>query len=96
MKYAPDHFGKHGFHPVRRAAATKWVNVGDLDGIRQNLSREKDTSKGQVAKIDLSKMGFNKLLGGGKVTGAYKVVVASATETAKAKVKANGGEVAEG
>lgn len=46
--------------------------------------------------IDLSKMGFDRLLGGGRVTGAYRVVVASATKAAVEKVKVAKGEVVEG
>ena len=45
---------------------------------------------------NLSKMGCDKLLGGGRVTGAYRVVVASATKAAMEKVKAAKGEVVEG
>jgi len=83
LKYDPDHFGRDPFRPPGHPKPTTWVNVGDLDSLAKG---------GRL--IDLSSMGFDKLLGSGAVTGSYEVSVASFTKKAQAKIEAAGGKVA--
>lgn len=85
VKYEPDHFGYHGFyrHP-RPTKVERWINVGDLDTIS-------GSNDGEI--LDLASMGFEKLLGGGTVTGSYRVIVPSATSRAVEKVERAGGRV---
>jgi large subunit ribosomal protein L15 len=52
----------------------------------------KADDKGKVV-LDLTSLGYDKLLGGGKVTGAYAIKVAKVSESAKSKIEAAGGEV---
>ncbi len=95
VKYAPDWFGSKGFkrHPsiVRKYRS---INVGELDEIvekllAQNLAEKVDDK----VKIDLEKLGVQKLLGRGRVTHALIIEAVKATEEAKAKIEAAGGEV---
>lgn len=82
-KYMPDHFGVHGFK--RDSSLVKddrIINVGQLD--------EKFHGK---KEIELSKEGFDKLLGGGLVEHGYKVKVKSASQKAIDKIAEQGGEV---
>jgi large subunit ribosomal protein L15 len=45
------------------------------------------------ASLDLASLGYHKLLGGGKVSGAVKVRIAKISEKAKQKIEEAGGEV---
>jgi large subunit ribosomal protein L15 len=74
-------FGKYGF---KRNVRKKEINVIN---VRQIEVLEKD------GKVDLTKQGFHKLLGTGKVTKKIKVNVESATKKAIYKIKKAGGEV---
>jgi len=83
VKYMPDHFGRHGFkRPQSITKEIKIINVGQLE--------EKFPGKND---IDLNKEGYDKLLGGGKLTKKYKIKVNSASEKALVKVKEKGGEI---
>ena len=82
VKYDPDHFGRDPFRPPGYAKPTVWANVGDLDSL----------AKGSKS-LDLSALGIRKLLGSGRVKGAYEVNVISVTKRAQAKIEAAGGRV---
>jgi len=83
VKNMPDHFGKHGFkRPQSVLKRDKTINVGQLE----------DTFPGKK-DIDLSKEGYDKLLGGGTLNSKMKIKVNSASEKAIVKIKEKGGEV---
>ncbi len=94
LKYDPEHFGRHGFyrHPVPDVV-DRWINVRDLDELYKGQSSRGSPSEGGLPVIDLSALGVEKLLGGGSVRGAYKVIVQRATASAVKKVKEAGGQV---
>ncbi len=79
----PDHFGRDPFRPPGHIKPSRWINVGDLDQLANG-----------VKFLDLSGLGVEKLLGSGKVSGAYEVKVASLTKKAQAKIEAAGGKIA--
>lgn len=92
VKYAKDHFGKDGF--VRPAAVTREVsavNVGSLQALIEGRVVEKD-EKGR-AVIDLASLGYDKLLGGGKIDFPVVVKASQSSELARKKVIEAGGEV---
>lgn len=86
VKYAPDHFGRDPFRPPTSSKPKRWLNVGELDLIYSSI-------KGDGKLIDLQSMGFEKLLGTGKVSGAYEVKIKSFTKRAKDKIEAAGGRI---
>jgi len=68
VKYEPEHFGKKGFVPPT-ARKIKAINLKDLDQLAEKLLEDKLAEKeGDKIKIDLKKIGYDKLLGSGKVT----------------------------
>ncbi len=83
QKYMPDHFGRHGFtrHALKKEK-TVTINVGQLE---EKYPKQKN--------IDLTKEGYTKLLGGGRINTTMIVKVAEASEKAIEKIQANGGEV---
>lgn len=84
LKYMPDHFGVHGF--TRHSGSVKTervINVGQLNEVFHGKK-----------EIDLTKEGYDKLLGSGFVDKGLKIKVKKATEKAVEKVKEKGGDVA--
>ena len=79
-KHIKLHWGRRGFvrHGIRREK--KIINVEDLNLIESD-------------EINLTEMGFEKLLGSGKVKRAIKVIVKEATPKAIEKIEEAGGEV---
>ena len=86
----PDHFGHDPFNSFNRNLVSSWLNIRDLDSAFAKHGKADD--KGKVV-LDLTSLGYDKLLGGGKVTGAYAIKVAKVSESAKSKIEAAGGEV---
>ena len=87
----PSHFGHDAFYLLNRNPVRKWLNVRDLDGIlmQHGNVKEKDTKP----TLDLTSLGFHKLLGGGKISGGVKVRIEKISHKAKQKVEEVGGEV---
>lgn len=89
IKYAPDHFGKHGFKSIHPRPTE--INVGDLERILEGMSYKTD-EKGRPV-VNLTEAGFDRLIGKGRLSSPIKVIVAYATERATRKIEAVGGEV---
>ena len=69
---------------VIEESAAKWVDQGNA------------SKKGKVVSIDLKKMGYDKLLGTGVPSQAYKITISAASAKAVEKVEAAGGEIVSG
>ena len=89
LKEMPDHFGHDSTHPPHPIITRKWASVRDLDDLFAKLGKEEGGKK----VIDLITAGYDKLLGGGKVSKPYTVKVPRFTATAEEKIKSLGGEV---
>jgi large subunit ribosomal protein L15 len=83
VKNMPDHFGKHGFkrHPSL-TERNKTINVGQIEDLFPGKN-----------DIDLTKEGFDKLLGSGRLNKKLKIKVDYASERAIEKIKDKGGEL---
>src|SRR3989344_7621305 len=87
------YFGKFGFKS-KSTADIRPVNIEYLEVNIEKLSRENAAVKENGAySLDLEKLGFNKLLGSGKVLNKYRIKVSYASKKAIEKVKGGGGEV---
>ncbi|MCW4001087.1 MAG: 50S ribosomal protein L15 [Candidatus Bathyarchaeota archaeon] len=78
----PGYFGKHGFtspQSINRYEST--INLQKLDQL----------AKG--AEINLTELGYTKLLGTGKITRALTVQVAAASKSAQQKIEDAGGKL---
>ena len=81
VKEEPDHFGKKGFHrPVESINSAITINICDLEMFKDE-------------EINLSELGFDKLLGKGSLSRKVNVRVASFTEKAKDKIEKAGGKI---
>ena len=93
LKYAPDHFGRHGFktHIKRTSNA---LNITDINRhiekfVKDGFAKE----SGGVVEINLTSAGYTKLLGCGTPVKKFKITVSKASDSAIEKVKVSGGEV---
>ncbi len=85
----PDYFGKHGFTSCQSLNSKENViNISMLDEISEKILVEKDK-----VYVDLTNLGFTKLLGSGKLTKQLTVNVPSCSRTAAEKIKKAGGQV---
>jgi large subunit ribosomal protein L15 len=86
----PDHFGHDAFNSYNRNLVHRWINIRDLDSVI--AKHGKVDEEGRVI-LDLTSLGYDKLLGGGRVNSAFAVKVANISESAKEKIQQAGGEV---
>jgi len=83
--YEPDYFGKKGFtSPQSLKRKENTLNIKQLNA----LTVEKDT-----AQVNLTSLGYTKLLGTGKITKPLTVTVPACSKTAAEKIKKAGGKV---
>jgi len=75
IKYMPEHFGKRGFkRPQKVMRELRTINLKDLDSRVDELLKDKKIKKEKTGiKINLSELGYDKLLGSGRVK--HKLIV---------------------
>jgi large subunit ribosomal protein L15 len=78
----PWHFGHKGFHSLRKKDVA--VNIRDLEKL----------SKGK-SELDLTAMGYTKLLSAGDISKPLKIKIKKASKKAKEKIEKAGGSVNE-
>ena len=94
QKYDPEHFGKHGFkrhHSLVENIRT--INLKDLDQMVDSLKEKKLVAEeeGKV-KINLGKIGYDKLLGDGSITKPIIVEGKYFSKSAAKKLEQVGGK----
>lgn len=81
----PDYFGKHGFtSPKSLKNQNNPINLKQLEEIAQTQT---------TTTIDLTALGYTKLLGTGKITKPLKITIPAYSKTAEEKIKQAGGEI---
>ena len=88
VKYAAECPDK-GFNPPSRIKSSSLINISQLDDICRGLSG----GKTKMPTVNLLEMGYDKLLGQGKVTKAYKIIIDRCSKSAKKKIEDAGGSV---
>ncbi|WP_291998736.1 uL15m family ribosomal protein [Caldivirga sp.] len=84
--------GKHGFY--RPSPKVNVINVGDLNELIDSLMRRNLIKmEGDKYVIDLTQLGYGKLLGEGKIKKPVVVKVKAASARAIKAIKEAGGEV---
>jgi large subunit ribosomal protein L15 len=87
------YFGKFGF-TSKKAKSVNPINIDYLEANLKKFESQKLISKeNDTYSIEMQKLGFNKLLGNGKVKNKYKIKVHYASKSAIEKIKSSGGEV---
>jgi large subunit ribosomal protein L15 len=95
VKHEPEHFGKRGFtRPPEVAKEVKAINLKDLDKMVGKLLEQKLAEKEQdKIKINLLKIGYDKVLGSGRVTRPLIIEAKSFSKQAIKKIEDAGGKV---
>ena len=90
--------GAHGFkRPQTVVMANNAINLKVIEESAAEWVDEGNASKkGKTVSIDLKKMGYDKLLGTGVPSQAYKITIGAASAKAVEKVEAAGGEIISG
>ena len=88
-------WGAHGFkRPQTVVMANNAINLKVIEeSAAEWVDQGNASKKGKVVSIDLKKMGYDKLLGTGVPSQAYKITISAASAKAVEKVEAAGGEV---
>lgn len=82
VKYEPDHFGKFGFKPPRRRVI-KAINLDELE----KIAKEK-----KIEEINLDELGFEKVLGKGKISIPLTIKAKYFSKKAIQKIEKVGGK----
>ena len=91
-------WGAHGFkRPQTVVMANNAINLKVIEeSAAEWVDQGNASKKGKIISIDLKKMGYDKLLGTGVPSQAYKITISAASAKAVEKVEAAGGEVING
>ncbi|VVB80905.1 50S ribosomal protein L15 [uncultured archaeon] len=91
--WATEYFGKHGF----ACQTAKTVNAITLKGVDEKipfwLKNKQAKEEAGTIILNLQELGYDKLLGTGKITRKVKIIVAKAAVSAAEKIKKAGGEL---
>ena len=95
-KYHPGYFGKVGMRHYRIKKNAEWCPIVNLDKLWTLVSEETrkkyTASKDKAPVIDVTKAGYSKVLGKGRLPGIPVVVKAKFfSKTAERRIKAIGG-----
>lgn len=89
-----EYFGKHGFVSKTPKVKINAVNASYLEQhIHRLVSSNLAKKEGAVYSVELEKLGYNKLLGDGRISMKLKITTPYASRSAVEKVKEAGGEV---
>ena len=91
-------WGAHGFkRPQSVVSANSSINLKTIEENSESWIAEGiATKKGKVVSVDLTEMGYDKLLGTGSTTQSYKLTISAASAKAVEKGEAAGGEILNG
>jgi len=88
-RYEPDYFKKKRLKPLRDKSEIRIINLKELE----EIALQKAPGKGRKVTLDLEKMGYDKLLGTGKISIPVSVKISAWSEAAQKKIEAAGGEI---
>ncbi|MBS3125530.1 uL15 family ribosomal protein [Candidatus Woesearchaeota archaeon] len=88
------YFGRHGFVSQNPSVKGEMITLRDVDlKVPQWIKEKKAASESGKVVVDLGQLGYQKLLGTGKLSRAIKITVPQASQSVKAKVEAAKGEL---
>lgn len=94
VKYEPYRFRRIGFKPPPRSEV-RTINTGELEELARRVLGADMGRSASLQELDLTSLGYDKLLGKGDLKTPLKIKVSSYTTTAREKVTAAGGEIIE-
>jgi large subunit ribosomal protein L15 len=89
VKYEPEHFGKKGFkRPLAVRKEIKTINLEELEKISEKIAEK----EGEKFKINAVKLGYEKVLGKGRITKPLIVEARCFSKKAVEKLEKAGGK----
>jgi large subunit ribosomal protein L15 len=94
-KFLPGYFGHRGFtRPPATVKEVLTINLSDIEKkLTDLIAAKKAEQKDGKYTIDLCAMGYDKLLGSGKISHAMVIKVDSCSQLAAKKVQEAGGKI---
>ena len=93
-QYGNTYLGKKGFSSKRNKKDIKAINIQTIENKLYNWLKKGTLKKeNEVINIDLKKMGYNKLLGSGKIKNKFNIEVEYASKRAIEKIEKLGGKI---
>ena len=89
-------YGKHGFSSVKQRAGLhpRVINANQIDKMSNNLISKKLAIKSDKGiEINLEKLGYDKILGKGKVINKLIITTRYFSKSAKEKIEKAGGQI---
>jgi large subunit ribosomal protein L15 len=97
LRYEPDYFGKTGFKTpqgITGESHPTTINITQIDQIIDKQTRQKQITKKQGKPyLDLTLLGYQKLLATGKLTKPAIIKINTWSEAAAKKIKEAGGKI---
>ncbi|HKZ93256.1 MAG TPA: uL15 family ribosomal protein [Candidatus Bathyarchaeia archaeon] len=99
LRYEPNYFGKTGFktpQTITGQSHPNTINIDQLDQLIDKQTRHKQITKKQGKPyIDLTALGYGKLLSKGKLTKPALIKINAYSEAAAKKIQEAGGKIIE-
>lgn len=94
VKFDPNHFGKYGFkRPQKTINKMNSVNLSYLDAKSDKLLEKGiATKEGDIIVIDVTELGYDKVLGNGNLSKALTIKSPKFSASAENKIQEAGGE----
>lgn len=95
IKYSPNMYGKHGFTSIQQLKREmKCINIDELNElVTEMISSNTVIKEGELVVVNTVEMGYDKVLGRGKITIPIKLITKKISEVARKKVEEAGGRV---
>jgi large subunit ribosomal protein L15 len=87
----PDYFGKSGFRPHRVMRKPKTIDLEGISRVLRELPKKGEAADKRI-KINIVELGYEKVLGSGKIGKPVVVEALSFSKTAKEKIESAGGK----
>lgn len=89
-----DMYGKHGFTRHSADKEIKAINIGEIErNIEKFINEGKITIKDDAYHLNIASLGYDKLLGGGKISHKFVIQADLFSEKAKKKIESAGGMI---
>jgi len=88
-RYEPDYFKKKRLKSLRDKSEIRTINLKELE----EIAFQKISKRRRKILLDLEEMGYDKLLGSGKISLPVSVKISACSEIAQKKIEAAGGEI---
>lgn len=95
LRYNPEYFRKVGFKSPKSLMKPEvnTINLKELEELALKIAPKKRAKGAKRILVDLEKLGYDKLLGEGRITMPLRVKVPSCSDAAARKITEAGGEV---